>query len=369
VSGRNPTDLRDPGSFDHAGRDHGANHFVTGQVLAELGEKDGRVVACAADLKYVTGIADFEDRFPDRTFQFGISERTMFGAAAGMAASGLRPYVATFASFAGLLAFENVRTDIAYPGLPVRILATHAGVSMGFFGTSHHATEDLAAMCSVAGLRVMSVSDSESCRRIMHATADDAGPVYIRLSRGADQPIYPPGSLPDSYGSGVPHVVREGSDITVFATGIMVRSALDAAEALAQDGISVHVVDVYQLKPLDSAAIAENLARNPVAVTVEEHNLIGGLGSRIAEVAASMPYRGRMYKHGLADEFAIIGPPTHLLEYYGLDGMGVSAVIRRAIADERSEGLSLLPLWTDQDKRAVLDAKSTKSASGTGAGS
>ena len=363
MSGRNPTDLRDPRSFDHGGRAGGANGFVTGEMLVELGERDERIVACAADLKYVTKFAEFEDRFPERLFQFGISERTMVGAAAGMAASGLRPYLATFASFAGLLAFENLRTDVAYPHLPVRILSTHAGISLGYLSTSHHATEDLAAMCAVAGMRVMSVSDNESCRRIMRATADHDGPVYIRLSRGADVPIYDPDSLPEDYGRGPVHVVREGTDATLVATGVMVRSALDAAEALERAGKSVGVVDVYQLKPLDAEGIASILERSPVTVTVEEHNVIGGLGSRVAEVATSLRNAGRLYAHGLHDEFSIVGPPTHLLEYYGLDGPGLAKVLLRAIEDSAGTGRSTTPLWTDADKDEILQARASRPSS------
>jgi transketolase len=169
---------------------HQATQLVkVGRTLAELADRDPRIVVGTADLKYATLVSEFEERHPDRFFQFGIAERNMIGGAAGMATTGLIPYVATFASFSGLLGYEGIRTDLAYPQVPVRVLATHSGISMGFFSTSHHATEDISALRSVAGLMVLSPADGTSAAALITATVDHPGPIYIRLGRGREPSV------------------------------------------------------------------------------------------------------------------------------------------------------------------------------------
>ncbi len=347
---RNHTDLRSPRSFDHVGRDAGSEGLVTGTVLADLADADERIVAACADLKYVTRMSLFEVRHPDRFFQFGIAERNMLTAAAGMASCGLIPYVATFACFSGILGYEAIRTDHAYPNLPVRVIATHAGIGMGFFGTSHHATEDISALRAVAGLTILSPPDPAGTESLLRSTVELPGPIYFRLGRGRDQRVYD--APPERYGPGSPpRVVVEGSDVLVVSTGTMVGECAEAARRLAaENGVSPTVLDVHTLKPFDAEAVAEHAARHRVVVAVEEHNIEGGLGTlvceAVAEAGAAVPVR----KHGLRDEFALIGPPTHLYSYYGLDPGGIATVVRRA-ADE-SPG----PLWTDDDRKQVLDA-------------
>lgn len=347
---RNQADLRSPKSFDHVGRDVGGRGFVAGYVLADLARGDERIVCAAADLKFVTHMAVFEHHHPDRFFQFGIAEKNMISAAAGMATVGLVPYVSTFACFSGILAFEQIRTDLAYPRLPVRVLATHSGISMGFFGTSHHATEDISALRAVADLMVLSPSDPTSTEALLRATVDHPGPIYFRLGRGRDPQIYD--ELPDGLGPGPPHVAREGSDILIAATGFTVAPALRAGDLLAEEGVSATVLDVHTLKPFAEEAVAELADRHRVVLTVEEHNTLGGLGSMTAEAVAHAGAGTPVRPHGLRDEFALVGPPSYLYRFYGLDPEGIATAARRALADPRSRE----PLWTQGDRDAVLES-------------
>ena len=347
---RQQTDLRDPRSFDHVGRDVGARGFVAGRVLADLADHDDRIVCAASDLKYVTQMALFETRHPQRFIQFGISERNMITAGAGLATVGLVPYVSTFACFSGLLAYENIRTDLAYPRLPVRILATHAGIAMGYFGTSHHATEDIAALRAVADLTVLSPSDAASTESLLRGTVDHPGPIYFRLGRGREADIYT-GDRTAPTGPGAPTPLREGTDVLVIATGYPVGNAVAAAEGLAAEGLSVTVLDAYTLKPFDDAAVARHAAGHRAVVTVEEHNVLGGLGTMVVEALAAHRVPVSVHKHGLRDEFALVGPPAHLYRYYGLDATGIATVVRRAAVDGAD---SRRPLWGADDARAVL---------------
>ncbi len=346
---RERTDLRDPRSFDHVGRDAGARGFVAGQVLAELADTDDRIVCAASDLKYVTQMALFEARHPERFFQFGISERNMITAGAGLATVGLVPYVSTFACFSGLLAYENIRTDLAYPRLPVRILATHAGIAMGYFGTSHHATEDIAALRAVADLTVLSPGDAASTESLLRGTLDHPGPIYFRLGRGREPDVYTGGLTPPA-GPGAPTPLRTGTDVLVVATGFPVGNAVAAADALAAEGLSVTVLDAYTLKPFDDAAVARHAAGHRAVVTVEEHNVLGGLGTSVVEALAAHRVPVPVHKHGLHDEFSLIGPPAHLYRYYGLDAAGIATVVRRAAGDGADPRRRL---WAADDARAV----------------
>jgi transketolase len=349
---RHKTDLRDPGSFDHVGRDAGARGFVAGRVLADLADTDDRIVGAASDLKYVTQMAVFEARHPQRFFQFGIAERNMITAGAGLATVGLVPYVSTFACFSGVLAYENIRTDLAYPRLPVRVLATHAGIAMGYFGTSHHATEDIAALRAVADLTVLSPSDAACTESLLRGTVDHPGPIYFRLGRGREPDVYTDGLTPPT-GPGAPTVLREGRDVLLVATGFPVGNAVAAADALAADGLSVTVLDAHTLKPFDADAVAGHAAGHRAVVTVEEHNVLGGLGTMVVEAVASRGVAVPVHKHGLQDQFSLIGPPAHLYRYYGLDATGIATVTARAAADGADPRA---PLWTPADAGAVLAA-------------
>jgi transketolase len=347
---RNPTDLRSPGSFDHVGRDAGSEGLVTGSVLADLADGDERIVAACADLKYVTRMALFEARHPDRFFQFGIAERNMLTAAAGMASCGLIPYVATFACFSAILGYEAIRTDHAYPNLPVRVIATHAGIGMGFFGTSHHATEDIAALRAIAGLTIVSAPDARATEALLRATVERPGPIYFRLGRGRDRPVYE--TPPEAYGPDEPaRAVREGSDVLLVATGTMVGEALEGARLLDEEhGTSATVLDVHTLKPFDSEGIAAHAGRHGVVLTIEEHNVEGGLGTLVQEAVLAAGVDARVVKHGLRDEFAAIGPPTHLYAYYGLVPGAIATVARRVLDDAGAEP------WTESDRQEVMNS-------------
>jgi transketolase len=355
---RRQADLHDPGSFDHVGRDRGA-HFVAGDVLAELAEDDRRIVAGTADLKYVTQMAGFAERHPERFFEFGIAERNMLSAAAGMATTGLIPYMSTFACFSGILAYEVIRTDLAYPNLPVRVLATHAGIAMGFFGTSHHATEDIAALRSVAGLMILSQSDRHSTEALLRATVEHDGPIYFRIGRGQEHDLYD--GMPEGYRPGRPHVLRRGTDLLLLATGMMVREAALAAQRLEDErDLSVGVADVHTLKPFPVDEVVELASAAGAVLTVEEHNIEGGLGSLVADALVSAGIARPFAKHGIHDEFAAVGPPTHLYRYYGLDADGIATVAWRLLERGRASG-SLRraggsALWGRQDRDAVLHA-------------
>jgi transketolase len=334
---RNAADLRDPASFDHVGRDAGAT-FAAGRVLADLADTDPRIVVGCADLTYVTRMAAFGARHPQRFLYYGISERNMIGAAAGLATTGHIPYVCTFACFSAILAYENIRTDLAYPKLPVRILGTHAGISMGFFGTSHHATEDIAALRAVANLMVLSPSDPVATEALIRGTVDHDGPIYFRIGRGREKPVYTDVS---EIALDRPTRLASGDDVLLVATGVMVQEALAA------------VVDVHTLKPFPGAAVAELAAGHSSVVTVEEHTVEGGLGTMTVEALAAAGVGTPVHKHGLRDEYALVGPPTHLYRYYGLDADGVATVARRMHERKSRTALVADPLWTADDRAAV----------------
>jgi transketolase len=324
-----------------------------GRTLAEMAETDERIIVATADLKYATLVSEFEERHPDRFFQFGIAERNMIGAAAGMATCGLLPYISTFASFSGLLGYEGIRTDLAYPRVPVRVLATHSGISMGFFSTSHHATEDISALRSVAGLTVLSPADGTSAAALLRATVEEPGPIYFRLGRGREPSVYD--QLPTTFKPGNPWKAREGSDLLIVATGIMVGNAIAAAEGLQTKGISTAVLDVHTLKPFAADEIVELATTFPAVLVVEEHNTEGGLGTMTAEALALAGARIPMLKHGIPDEYCIIGPPAHCYAYYGLDGPGIEVVASRFVerAGAWFEGADRT-CWTDEDRDVVM---------------
>lgn len=291
-------------------------------TLSDLVDEGRPVVACTADLKYSNGLVRFQERHPERFFQFGISEQNMVSAAAGMAATGLQPYVATFASFLALLCCEQIRTDVAYPGLPVRLIGHHAGITLGFYGTSHHATEDLAITRAIAGLTVVAPADAWQLAGALRASADVPGPIYFRIGRGREPDVYGQGA-PFSLGKAIAHGV--GDDLTVLATGSTVHAALVAAEQLRDRGYSAGVLDMHTLKPLDREAVLEAAGRSRLLMSVEEHNVLGGLGAAVAEVLTEAGAATRLHRHGIRDEHSLIGPPTHLYAHYRLDAEGVAA--------------------------------------------
>ena len=297
--------------------------FVLGEELADMADSDGRIVVLTADLAPANRTTEFQARHPNRFFDFGIAEKNMITAAAGMASCGQIPYAATFAAFCAILGAEQVRTDCAYTRMPVRVLGHHSGISMGFYGTTHHALEDLGMMRTIADLTVVCTTDANHLRAVLRASLDHPGAMYIRMGRGRDPEVY--AEVPEGLTFGRAIRLAEGSDLTIIATGSEVRAALDAAELLREDGISARVVDMHTIKPLDAEEVRSAAAETGAVLTVEEHNVIGGLGSAVAEVlveCARVPF----LRHGVRDEFALIGPPGALYAHYKLDGPGVREV-------------------------------------------
>ncbi|GMG85069.1 transketolase family protein [Paralimibaculum aggregatum] len=303
--------------------------FVLGEELSALADADPRIVVLTADLASANRTVEFKARHPERFFDFGIAEKNMVTAAAGMAACGQIPFAATFASFLGILCAEQIRTDCAYPNLPVRLIAHHSGISMGYYGTSHHALEDIAMMRSIAGLTVACPADAAMLRAMLRASLDLPGALYLRLGRGRDPVVYP--EPPADFAFGRAWRLREGRDLAIITTGAEVRPVLDAAAMLAAEGIETRVIDMATVKPLDIAEVRAAAAETGAVLTVEEHNLTGGLGSAVAEVLVEGPRR-RFARHGVPDEFAPIGPPAALYAHYRLDAEGIAARARELLA-------------------------------------
>lgn len=331
-------ELRDGSWHLHTVLDQAPGLHALANTLSDLVEEGHPIVAATADLKYSNGLVNFQRRHPDRFFQFGVSEQNMVSAAAGMASAGLRPHVATFASFLALLCCEQIRTDVAYTGLPVRLIGHHAGITLGFYGTSHHATEDLAIMRSIAGLEVVAPADAVQLSQALRAYAAHDGPVYFRIGRGREPDVYGPTDDAFTRGRAIRH--SEGTDMTLIATGSMLHPTLAAAEALQAEGFSAGVIDMHTIKPLDRDAVLD-AAKAANVMTVEEHSAIGGLGGAVAEVLADEGCATRLYRHGLPDEPSLIGPPLDLYRHYGLDAAGIAAkarAVHEAVAGPASAG-------------------------------
>ncbi len=314
--------------------------FVAGSVLSDMASADERIVVLTADLEYSNGTHDFREVWPERFFNVGIAEHNMMTVAAGMAAVGLVPYVSTFASFAALVCAEQIRTDLAYPGMKVRILAHHSGFSLGYYGTSHHATEDVGMLRPIAGLSIVAPCDASSLDQCLRQTVDVDGPVYIRIGRGRDADVYGADGAGAIAGAaaawrfGSITRLRAGTDLTVLAYGATVAPALEAAIEASRTGrVSVGVADVHTLKPLDTEAIVALARSSPLGLLVaEEHNIVGGLGSAVADCLMTAGLGGPLHRLGVPDEYVPVGPPTHLYRHYALDSKGISAEIARIAA-------------------------------------
>jgi transketolase len=298
-------------------------------ALIQLVDEGHPVVACTADLKYSNGLVRFQARHPERFFQFGISEQNMVTASAGLATTGLVPFTATFASFLALLCCEQIRTDVAFTRQRVRLFGHHAGIMLGFYGTSHHATEDLAIMRSMANLSVVAPADSHQLAAALTGTIEHPGPIYFRYGRGREPDVYA-GAAAFQLGRAIVHGTQR-SDLCILATGSMVHPSLEAAERLRGAGLSVGVLDMHTIKPLDEQAVLAAAADAALLMSVEEHNVLGGLGSAVAEVLTEAGAGVRLHRHGIKDEYSLIGPPTHLYRHYALDADGVEATARAAL--------------------------------------
>jgi transketolase len=306
---------------------------IYGRTLAEMGKTDERIVGLTADLAKTTAIVHFANAFPDRFFNVGIAEQNMMGIAAGLAKAGLIPFASTMAVFAALRAGEQVRTDIAYQNLPVKIIATHAGISFGHAGTTHHCTEDLAIMRSIANMTVIAPADGIETSRAVRACVDIPGPVYIRIGRGFEPPCYENEDYPFEIGKAA--LMRDGTDIAVICCGIAVLQAVQAAKTLAeQDKLSVRVINMHTIKPIDREAVLKAVADTRRILTVEEHNVSGGLGDAVGGVIAESGKGCAFRKHGIQDEFAAIGYAEDLYAHYGLDSNGIVDKVREMMGME-----------------------------------
>jgi transketolase len=292
-------------------------------ALIELTKAGYPVMAGSADLQYSNGLNKFASEYPERYLQFGISEQNMVTAAAGLATCGVMPFVATFASFLGLLCCEQIRMDVAYSAQPVRLIGHHTGISLGFYGTSHHATEDIATIRSIADLAVVSPADGPQLVAAIKASATYDKPVYFRIGRGRDPIVYEDGVV---FEFGKAHEHIEGEELTIIACGITVHPALAAARKMNAEGRSVGVIDMASIKPIDRDAILRAAARSKRMMTVEEHNVLGGLGAAVAEVLSDEGVGVKLKRHGIYDEYSLIAPPTHLYQHYKLDAAGIEEV-------------------------------------------
>ncbi|MBR0382400.1 MAG: transketolase family protein [Eubacterium sp.] len=296
-----------------------------GEALAELGKEHDNLVVLDADLAAATKSGTFKKVFPERHIDCGIAECNMMGIAAGLSTTGLVPFASTFAMFAAGRAFEQVRNSIGYPGLNVKIGATHAGISVGEDGATHQCNEDIALMRTIPGMTIISPSDDVEAKAAVRAAYEMEGPVYLRFGRLAVPVINDRPDYKFEVGKGV--VLKEGTDVTLVATGLCVSSALEAADMLAADGISAEVINIHTIKPIDKELLAASAKKTGKAVTVEEHSVIGGLGGAVAEVlgeVAPVPLK----RIGINDEFGVSGPAVKLLEKYGLDGKGVYETVK-----------------------------------------
>lgn len=296
-----------------------------GHALVELGKEHGDIVVLDADLAAATKTAMFKKEFPERHVDCGIAECNMIGIAAGIAATGRVPFASSFAMFAAGRAFEQVRNSVGYPHLNVKIGATHAGISVGEDGATHQCNEDIALMRTIPGMVVINPSDDVEARAAVRAAYEYQGPVYLRFGRLAVPVINDRPDYRFELGKGI--VLREGKDLTIFATGLEVSESLAAAELLAADGIQAKVVNIHTIKPLDEELVISAAKETGKVVTVEEHSVIGGLGSAICDVL-SEKCPTPVKKLGVQDVFGESGPAVKLLEKYRLDAKGIYQDIR-----------------------------------------
>lgn len=305
-----------------------ATREAYGQALEELGAVRQDVVVLDADLSKSTKTSMFQSKYPDRFFNAGIAEQNLMGLAAGFAAAGKVPFASTFAVFATGRAYDQIRNSICYPRLNVKIAATHAGITVGEDGGSHQALEDINLMRGLPNMTVLVPADGPEAKNAVKAAAEYEGPVYIRLGRSG-VPTITDADAPFVIGKG--RVMREGSDVTLIGCGMMVAKALEAADALAEEGVSAAVIDMSTIKPIDRELIIEWAKKTGAVVTAEEHNIIGGLGSAVAEVLveeALVP----MERVGIEDVFGESGTGGELVEKYRLTAEHIVEKAKRAMA-------------------------------------
>ena len=296
-----------------------------GEALVELGKINKDVVVLDADLTKSTKTNLFQEKFPERHFNVGIAEADLIGTAAGLATCGKIAFASTFAMFAAGRGFEQIRNTVAYPKLNVKIAPTHAGISVGEDGGSHQSVEDIALMRAIPGMVVLSPADAVETKKMVFAAAEYNGPVYIRMGRLDVETIFDEATY--DFQIGIANTVREGNDVTIAATGLMTAEALKAADILAQEGISVRVINVGTIKPLDGETILKAAQETKFIITAEEHSVIGGLGSAVSEFLSEV-HPTKLKKLGLYDKFGQSGKANELLEKYELIAAKLVAMVK-----------------------------------------
>lgn len=296
-----------------------------GEALVELGKINKDVVVLDADLTKSTKTNLFQEKFPERHFNVGIAEADLIGTAAGLATCGKIAFASTFAMFAAGRGFEQIRNTVAYPKLNVKIAPTHAGISVGEDGGSHQSVEDIALMRAIPGMAVLSPADAVETKKMVFAAAEYNGPVYIRMGRLDVETIFDEATY--DFQIGIANTVREGNDVTIAATGLMTAEALKAADILAQEGISVRVINVGTIKPLDGETILKAAQETKFIITAEEHSVIGGLGSAVSEFLSEV-HPTKVKKLGLYDKFGQSGKANELLEKYELTAAKLVAMVK-----------------------------------------
>ncbi|MFD3155724.1 transketolase family protein [Haloimpatiens sp. FM7330] len=305
-----------------------ATREAYGKTLAKLADENKNVVVLDADLSKSTKTAEFKKVCPERFINMGIAESNMMAVAAGLSSCGKIPFASTFAIFAAGRAFEQIRNSICYPKLNVKVCATHSGITVGEDGASHQAIEDISLMRSIPNMTVISPSDAVETEAAIRAIVEYNGPCYVRLGRSAvsvinDNPDY-------KFELGKAVKLREGKDATIVATGIMVEAALEAYNLLAEEGIKAEVINIHTIKPIDSESITESARKTGVVITVEEHNIIGGLGSAVCEVV-SENHPVPVLRVGIKDTFGESGKPAQLLEKYGLTAKDIVKAVKKGL--------------------------------------
>lgn len=306
-----------------------ATRQAYGEALVELGKINKDIVVLDADLTKSTKTSMFQKEFPERHFNVGIAEADLMGTAAGLATCGRIPFASTFAMFAAGRGFEQIRNTIAYPKLNVKIAPTHAGISVGEDGGSHQAIEDIAIMRAIPGMVVLCPADAVETKKMVYAAAEYEGPVYIRMGRLDVETIFDEETY--DFQIGIANTVRDGNDVTIAATGLMTYEAIKAADILAQEGISVRVINVGTIKPLDGEIILKAAKETKFIITAEEHSVIGGLGSAVSEFLSEV-YPTKVKKLGIYDKFGQSGKAAELLEKYELTYKKLISLIKEELS-------------------------------------
>ncbi len=305
-----------------------------GKTLAEIGERNEKIIVMDADLACSTQTKIFADKFPDRFFDCGIAEQNMLATAAGLASEGKIPFVASFAVFVTGRTYDQIRNGICYPNFNVKIVGTHGGVTVGEDGATHQALEDISLMRGLPHMTVIVPADCKECKEAIKYAALHEGPTYIRIPRSNVPDIFD-----ENYSFNIHKavVVEEGTDVSVFTNGETLAEVLLAAEELKKDNISLEVINVPVVKPLDFQTVIESVKKTKFAITVENHSIIGGLGSAICETLTDkLP--SKVYRFGIHDEFGQSGKAEELIEYYGLDSKTLAKRIRTMIKKEKEQG-------------------------------